>query len=170
MLDLFLSLNAKKKDDNLTVYLMECAFRYLNQCFGTQLKVNYNYLKKAGDVSDVKRILNEVSIERKRANKKFRFEIIRGPTTDFKIMTKKLFGKSNRFKCTQNCQLCYCEPQMIFRHRICDLGVKIFAIYGYSDVTVKCILCEKEMQKCRLDAHLENDCHVLNPPARYFAL
>lgn len=164
MLDLYLSVNTsvlpiRKKNDGLNMYLLECAFRYLNQRFGTDLKINKNYTKDANH-SDVDQILDSIASQRKISKKKASIDGFKA-SASMEILTKKLVGNSKDYKCTKDCiGVCYCGPQALFRHRF--YGANIYAIFT-SNENVKCLLCEKEMKPETMDAHLDNNCFVFQP-------
>lgn len=158
MLDLFLRMNTDREDDNLKVYLLDCAFNYLNKRFGTSLIINNNYTKHNADHSDVKEILDTIAKERKRSSKKALIEGFKN-TPNMRVLTKKLSGNSDQFKCTKGCTTCYCEPQMVFRK--CFYGANIYAAFTVDEV--KCLLCEKEIGQRSLNAHLDNDCNLFKP-------
>lgn len=165
MLDLFSNMNSTyRDDDNLKIYLLECAFSYLNRRFGTTLSINNNYATSHNnDASDVQQILDSIANERKRSGKKALIDGFKS-TPHMRILTRKLVGSSDQFKCTKNCMICYCQPQMVFRKRF--YGANIYAINSISDDEVKCLLCEKEMKQDTLDTHLDNGCIVFKPLTR----
>lgn len=161
MLDLYLSVNTsvlpiEKKNDGLHSYLLECAFRYLNERFGTDLKINQNYDQNTND-ADVKEILNSLATQRKISEKKALIDGFKALPT-MKIMNKKLSINRKNIKCQNNCNLmCHCGPQTHFRQRF--YGANIYAIFHINE-EVKCILCEKEMKPDEMNAHLDNDCFI----------
>lgn len=160
MIDLYLSVSSDDKDENLHVYLLEAANNYFNNCFKTNLKVNFNYKAQESDNAEVKRILDALAIERKISLKKPRVAVFQ-ITPIMKVLTTRRIGSSRDLMCPKEHGIpCYCPPQRKFRTRF--YGSNIYALFAV-EKKVKCFVCDSEMDTGNLQDHFQKNCVVFNP-------
>lgn len=147
------------------VYLLEAANNYFNHAFKTDLKVNYNYKaqESSGDAAEIGKILDALATERTISSKKALMPAFK-MTPIMKVLTNRHHGNSRKLKCPEeHGPICHsCPAQLAFRARF--YGSNIYAIFAVEE-TVKCFLCDKEIELGTLNVHFQNDCKIFNPKA-----
>ncbi len=172
LLHLYLTSQARTEENDLQVYLLGCGIRYLNESFELGLKINHNFDVVRSGGGKKENINVPVPSHNDINETQQLIELLGGSAVEFipvsskrnpivRIINTKLIVKNQeQFKCKMNCEICHCGPQLIMRERY--LGAKI---YYYSFFTIKpdtfeCILCECQVERRKLNKHLDNDCVV----------
>lgn len=148
MIHLYVALQYDEND--LEVYLLKGAMRYLNASFGTKLTLNHT--TSYDDASHI------IDVLKHRGGFHQGHYVKQKISPKVEIITKILLEKNQvQFECQGSCAgFCYCKPQMIYRE--CFLNANIFAIYGYDVNKKQCLLCGNKVKNSALDAHINVRC------------